>query len=77
MHQARQMDGKWKRAYRVVFEALAHLLAISCQHQTIADQVLEGGLVKQQRGEHDEGVEPAARLVQACTHHAAIDNRCC
>lgn len=59
-------------SYWVVLEPLAHLLAVRSQHQAIADQVLEGWPVKQQRGQDHEGVEPAPRLVQACTQTRAL-----
>ena len=58
-------------AYRVVAQAFAHLLAIFGQDEAVADQALEGRLLKQGRGQHHEGVEPATRLVNAC-----IANRC-
>jgi hypothetical protein len=54
--------------HRVVFEPLAHLLAVGCKHEAIADQVLEGRFVKQGRGEHHEGIEPTPGLVQALGH---------
>ena len=59
----------------VVVQALRHLLAVLRQHQacasppaaapTVHDEVLEGGLVEQRRGQHHQRVEPAARLVEA------------
>ena len=54
--------------HRVVLQPLAHLLAVGGQHQAVAHEVLEGGLVEQRRGQHHEGVEPAARLVYALRH---------
>lgn len=55
---------KFSFTYRVVLEALAHLLAISRQDQPIANDVLEGGLVEERGREHHESVEPSARLIQ-------------
>mmetsp|Transcript_11764 Transcript_11764/g.30959 ORF Transcript_11764/g.30959 Transcript_11764/m.30959 type:complete len:724 (-) Transcript_11764:1012-3183(-) len=49
----------------VVLEALGHLAAVLRLHQAVADEVLEGRLVKESRREHHERVEPAARLVDA------------
>ena len=54
------------QAHWVVLEPLAHLLAVLSQDKAIADQALEGWLVKERGGEHHEGVEPAACLVQPC-----------
>ena len=45
-------------SHRVVFEPLAHLLPVGRQHQAVAHQVLEGGLVKQGGRQDHEGVEP-------------------
>ena len=56
-----------QRAYRVVAQAFAHLLAIFGQNEAVADQALEGRLLEQGGGQHHEGVEPATRLVNACT----------
>ena len=53
-------------AYRVVAQALAHLFAILCKDEAVADQALEGRLLKQRCGEHHQGVEPASGLVNAC-----------
>lgn len=52
-----------KHGVRVVLKPLAHLLAISSKNQAIGNEVLEGGLVEQGSGEHDEGVEPTSGLV--------------
>lgn len=54
------------KAHRVVAQALAHLLAVLRQDEAIADQALEGRLVKEGCGEHHQRVEPAPRLVNAC-----------
>ena len=50
---------------RVVLESLGHLLAVVGQHQTVHDEVLEGRLVEQGRRDDEQGVEPAAGLVDA------------
>ena len=70
------------RAHRVVLQALAHLLAVVGQHEAVADQVAEGRLVEQRGRQNHQRVEPAARLVLACTPHpgavhsiAAVHNR--
>ena len=47
----------------VVLEALGHLTAVLRKHQAVADEVLEGGLVEEARGEDHESVEPSAGLV--------------
>lgn len=52
---------------RVVLQALAHLLAITGQHQAVAHQVLKSRFIKEGRGQHHERVEPAPRLIQAYT----------
>mmetsp|Transcript_5240 Transcript_5240/g.9380 ORF Transcript_5240/g.9380 Transcript_5240/m.9380 type:complete len:349 (-) Transcript_5240:1205-2251(-) len=48
----------------VVLEGLGHLLAVLRQHKPIDDQVLEGGLAKQRRGQHQQCVEPSPGLIQ-------------
>eukprot|EP00162_Nutomonas_longa_P014982 comp22153_c0_seq2/m.51929 comp22153_c0_seq2/g.51929 ORF comp22153_c0_seq2/g.51929 comp22153_c0_seq2/m.51929 type:complete len:649 (+) comp22153_c0_seq2:143-2089(+) len=50
---------------RVVLEALAHLFAVGGKDKTVDDEVLERRLVVECGGEHHEGVEPAAGLVDA------------
>ena len=64
-------DSRQKGAYRVVLEALAHLLAVCGQHEAVADQVLEGGALEQQRAQHHERVEPAPGLIQPCACNQA------
>ena len=49
----------------VVLEALGHLTPVLREHQTVADEVLEGGLVEQARGEDHECVEPSTGLVDS------------
>ena len=36
-------------AYRVVAQAFAHFLAVFCQDEAVADQALEGRLLKEGR----------------------------
>ena len=45
---------------RVVFEALAHLLAVGGEDEAVDNDVFEGGAVKERRRQHNERVEPAA-----------------
>mmetsp|Transcript_41792 Transcript_41792/g.110426 ORF Transcript_41792/g.110426 Transcript_41792/m.110426 type:complete len:1093 (+) Transcript_41792:362-3640(+) len=54
-----------ERRVRVVLQALAHLLPVPGQDEAVHDEVLEGGLVEDDGGQHHQGVEPAAGLVQA------------
>mmetsp|Transcript_20911 Transcript_20911/g.40517 ORF Transcript_20911/g.40517 Transcript_20911/m.40517 type:complete len:374 (-) Transcript_20911:867-1988(-) len=50
---------------RVVLQPLGHLLAVSRQHQPVDDEILEGGLAKESRGDDHERVEPSACLVES------------
>ena len=52
------MDWVW-----VVLQALGHLAAVLRLYEAVTDEVFEGGLVEERRGEHHEGVEPATGLV--------------
>jgi len=53
------LGGVW-----VVLLGLAHLDPVGSEHQPVADEVLEGGLVEERRREHHQRVEPAARLLK-------------
>mmetsp|Transcript_171978 Transcript_171978/g.551233 ORF Transcript_171978/g.551233 Transcript_171978/m.551233 type:complete len:309 (+) Transcript_171978:1169-2095(+) len=53
------------RGVRIILQALAHLLAVGCQHEAIADQVLECRLVEEVGGQHHQSVKPAPGLIQA------------
>ena len=53
--------------YRVVLQALAHLLAIIGQDEPVADQVLESRPVKERSGQHHQRVEPAPCLILPCS----------
>ncbi len=48
----------------IVLQSLAHLLAISCKHQTIHNQVFECRFVEESGGEDHESVEPPAGLTR-------------
>ncbi|KAI3485375.1 hypothetical protein L1887_51349 [Cichorium endivia] len=48
-----------------VDQGLAHLLAVGGEHESADDEVLPGRRVKEVRGEDEQRVEPAARLVEA------------
>ena len=50
---------------RVVAQPLGHLLAVRSHHHAVDDDVAESRLVVEGRGQHCQGVEPAAGLVQA------------
>ena len=49
---------------RVVAQALRHLLAVLGQHHAVDDDVAKRRLLEQRCGQHHQGVEPAAGLVQ-------------
>lgn len=51
-----------KHRVRIVLKPLAHLLTIGSENQTVGNEVLEGGLVEQGCGEHDECVKPSSCL---------------
>lgn len=46
----------------VVLKALAHLLPVRREDETVHDQVLVGGFVEQRCPQDGEGVEPSSRL---------------
>mmetsp|Transcript_22495 Transcript_22495/g.73070 ORF Transcript_22495/g.73070 Transcript_22495/m.73070 type:complete len:643 (+) Transcript_22495:1232-3160(+) len=48
----------------VIFQALAHLFAVSCEDEAVAHEVLERRAVEERRGEHHQRVEPSTRLVE-------------
>ena len=52
------------RRVGVVLEALRHLLAVLREYKAVANQVLERRLIEQRGGDHHEGVEPPAGLVE-------------
>lgn len=47
---------------RIVLEPLAHLPTVRRQHETVTDEVLVRGLVKESRREHGQRVEPPSCL---------------
>ena len=51
--------------FRVVFEPLAHFFAVFGQDEAVDDNMVEGRFVKQGRGDHHQGVEPAPGLVES------------
>ncbi len=65
-----------QKAYGIILEALAHLLAIVSQDQPIADQVLECRLVEERCREHHERVEPAPRLILPCAAAHSLISAC-
>ena len=48
----------------IVLETLAHFESVFGQHEAVDDDVLESGLFEERGGEHHQGVEPAAGLVE-------------
>ena len=51
--------------WRVVAQALGHLLAVFGKHHAVDDDIAERRLLEQRRREHHQRVEPAAGLVEA------------